>query len=114
MARLEAAGAICLGRLNMAEFAGDPTGHNNFFGPCRNPWNSAHITGGSSSGPGAAVAARLIYGALGSCTGGSIRIPAAVNGVVGLTPTYGRVSRYGAVPRAWSLDCVGPLARTAE
>ena len=113
MARLEAAGAISLGRLNMAEFAADASGHNEFFGACRNPWNPAHIAGGSSSGSGAAVAARLIYGALGSCTGGSIRVPAAVNGVVGLTPTYGRVSRYGAIPRAWNLDHVGPLARTA-
>jgi aspartyl-tRNA(Asn)/glutamyl-tRNA(Gln) amidotransferase subunit A len=111
--RLQAAGAICLGRLNTAEFAGDPAGHNKHFGACRNPWNPAHITGGSSSGSGAAVAARLVYGALGTCTGGSVRLPAAANGVVGLTPTYGRVSRYGVVPRAWSLDHVGPLTRTA-
>ena len=111
--RLQAAGAICIGRLNTAEFAGDGTGHNKFFGACRNPWNAAHITGGSSSGSGAAVAARLVYGALGTCTGGSVRLPAAANGVVGLTPTYGRVSRHGVVPRAWSLDHVGPLTRTA-
>lgn len=111
--RLEAAGAICLGRLNMAEFAADPTGHNAHYGACRNPWNPAYIPGGSSSGSGAAVAARLVYGSLGSCTGGSIRLPAAANGVVGLTPTYGRVSRYGVIPRSWSLDHVGPLARTA-
>ena len=114
MARLEAAGAICLGRLNMAEFAADPSGHNKFFGACRNPWDPAHISGGSSSGSGAAVAARLVYGALGTCTGGSIRIPAAVNGVIGLMPTYGRVSRYGAVPRSWNLDHIGPLTRTAQ
>ena len=113
IARLKAAGAICLGRLNTCEFAGDPTGHNKHFGACRNPWNPAHITGGSSSGSGAAVAARLVYGALGTCTGGSVRLPAAANGVVGLTPTYGRVSRYGVVPRAWSLDHVGPMTRTA-
>ncbi len=113
MARLEAAGAICLGRLNMAEFAADPTGHNAHFGVCRNPWNFAHIPGGSSGGSAAAVAARLVYGALGSDTGGSVRLPAAANGVVGLTSTYGRVSRFGAVPRSWSLDHVGPLARTA-
>ena len=113
IARLKAAGAICVGRLSTCEFAGDPTGHNKHFGACRNPWNPAHITGGSSSGSGAAVAARLIFGALGTCTGGSVRLPAAANGVVGLTPTYGRVSRYGVVPRAWSLDHVGPLARTA-
>lgn len=113
MQRLESAGAICLGRLNMAEFAADPTGHNAHYGACRNPWNPAYIPGGSSSGSGAAVAARLVYGALGSCTGGSIRLPAAANGIVGLTPTYGRVSRFGAVPRSWSLDHIGPLARTA-
>ena len=113
MRRLEAAGAICLGRLNMAEFAADPTGHNAHYGACRNPWNPDCIPGGSSSGSGAAVAARLVFGSLGSCTGGSIRLPAAANGVVGLTPTYGRVSRYGVVPRSWSLDHVGPLARTA-
>ena len=113
MARLEAAGAIQLGRLNMSEFAAGGTGHNKFFGHCRNPWNPAHITGGSSSGSGAAVAARLVYGALGSDTGGSVRLPAAANGVVGLSPTYGRVSRYGAVMRSWSLDHIGPLTRTA-
>lgn len=113
MRRLEAAGAICLGRLNMAEFAADPTGHNAHYGACRNPWNPAYIPGGSSGGSGAAVAARLVYGALGSCTGGSIRLPAAANGVVGLTPTYGRVSRFGTIPRSWSLDHIGPLARTA-
>lgn len=113
MRRLEAAGAICLGRLNMAEFAADPTGHNAHYGACRNPWNPVYIPGGSSGGSGAAVAARLVYGALGSCTGGSIRLPAAANGVVGLTPTYGRVSRFGTIPRSWSLDHIGPLARTA-
>ena len=113
IARLEAAGAICLGRLNTAEFAGDPSGHNAHFGTCRNPWNPAHMSGGSSSGSGAAVAARLVYAALGTCTGGSVRLPAAANGVIGLTPTYGRVSRHGVVPRSWSLDHVGPLTRTA-
>jgi aspartyl-tRNA(Asn)/glutamyl-tRNA(Gln) amidotransferase subunit A len=112
--RLDAAGAVDLGALNMAEFAAGPTGHNEHFGHCRNPFNPAHLTGGSSSGSGAAVAARLVYGALGSDTGGSIRLPAAANGVIGLKPTYGRVSRYGAMARAWSLDHVGPLTRTAE
>jgi aspartyl-tRNA(Asn)/glutamyl-tRNA(Gln) amidotransferase subunit A len=112
--RLDAAGAVDLGTLNMSEFAAGPTGHNEHFGHCRNPFNPAHITGGSSSGSGASVAARLVYGALGSDTGGSIRLPAACNGVVGLKPTYGRVSRYGALARAWSLDHVGPLTRTAE
>lgn len=113
MARLAAAGAVTLGRLNMSEFAAHPTGENAFFGACRNPWDAKHVTGGSSSGSAAAVAARLVYGALGSDTGGSIRIPAAFNGVCGLMPTYGLVSRYGALPRSWSLDHIGPLARTA-
>ena len=111
--RLDQAGAIDLGRLNMSEFAAGPTGHNKWYGDCRNPWNHGHITGGSSSGSGAAVAARLVYGALGSDTGGSIRLPAAANGVLGLKPTYGRVSRYGVLARSWSLDHIGPLARTA-
>ncbi|MBI4184550.1 MAG: amidase [Proteobacteria bacterium] len=113
MARLEAAGAICLGRLHMAEFAADASGHNAEFGPCRNPWNPAHIPGGSSGGSGASVAARAVFAALGSDTGGSVRLPAAANGVIGLMPTYGRVSRYGAIPRAWSLDHVGVLSHTA-
>jgi aspartyl-tRNA(Asn)/glutamyl-tRNA(Gln) amidotransferase subunit A len=114
LARLDGGGAVDLGTLNMSEFAAGPTGHNEHFGHCRNPHNPAHVTGGSSSGSGAAVAARLVYGALGSDTGGSIRLPAAANGVIGLKPTYGRVSRYGAMPRAWSLDHVGTLTRTAE
>lgn len=112
--RLAAAGAIWLGGLNMAEFAANPTGHNEHWGDCCNPWNTAHITGGSSSGSGAAVAARTCYGSLGSDTGGSIRLPAAANGVVGLKPTYGRVSRYALLPRAWSLDTIGPLTRTVR
>lgn len=112
--RLAAAGAIWLGGLNMAEFAANPTGHNEHWGDCCNPWNPAHITGGSSSGSGAAVAARTCYGSLGSDTGGSIRLPAAANGVVGLKPTYGRVSRYAILPRVWSLDTVGPLTRTVR
>ncbi len=112
--RMADAGAIWLGSLNMAEFAANPTGHNEHWGDCCNPWNPAHITGGSSSGSGAAVAARTCYGALGSDTGGSIRLPAAANGVVGLKPTYGRVSRYALLPRVWSLDTVGPLTRTVR
>ena len=112
--RMAEAGAIWLGTLNMAEFAANPTGHNEHWGDCCNPWNPAHITGGSSSGSGAAVAARACYGALGSDTGGSIRLPAAANGVVGLKPTYGRVSRYALLPRVWSLDTVGPLTRTVR
>ena len=112
--RLEAAGAHRLGALNMVEFAFGPTGHNPHTGHVRNPWNPAHITGGSSSGSGAAVAARLVPGALGSDTGGSIRMPAHFCGVTGLKPTNGRVSRANAMPLSFTLDTVGPLARTAE
>ena len=96
--RFDAAGAIEIGHLNMAEFAMGPTGHNEHYGRCRNPWNPDHITGGSSSGSGAAVAAALVFGALGSDTGGSVRLPAAACGVVGIKPTLGRVSRYGTMP----------------
>ncbi|MDI5935308.1 amidase [Halomonas kalidii] len=110
--RLDQAGALELGALNMSEFAAGPTGHNAHYGDVHNPWHTEHIPGGSSSGPGAAVAARLCYGSLGSDTGASIRVPAACCGVVGLKPTYGRISRYGAMPRSWSNDCMGPLART--
>ena len=112
--RLRAAGAVSLGELNMTEFALGPTGHNELHGPCRNPWNPAHIAGGSSSGSGAALAARIAFGTLGSDTAGSIRGPACANGVLGLKPTYGRVSRAGAMRLSWSMDHVGPLARTAE
>ena len=112
LTRLDAAGGIELGRLNMAEFAMGPTGHNDHFGRCRNPWNPDYITGGSSSGSGAAVAAGLVFGALGSDTGGSVRLPAAMCGVVGIKPTLGRVSRYGAMPLSHSLDSIGALART--
>ncbi len=111
LGKLDAAGGIELGRLNMAEFAMGPTGHNDHFGRCRNPWNTDHITGGSSSGSGAAVAAGLAFGALGSDTGGSVRLPAAACGVVGIKPTFGRVSRYGTMPLSHSLDCIGVLAR---
>ena len=111
--RLEGAGAVWLGNLNMSGFAANPAGHNVHYGHCCNPWDPESITGGSSSGSGAAVAARACFGAMGSDTGGSVRLPAAICGVVGLKPTYGLISRYGAVPRAWSLDAIGPLARTA-
>ena len=113
LARLEAAGAVNLGALSMSEFALSPTGYNEHYGHGRNPWNTAHCSGGSSSGSGAAVAARLVFGSLGSDTGGSIRYPAAMCGVTGLKPTYGRVSRAAVMPLAWTLDCVGPLARSA-
>jgi aspartyl-tRNA(Asn)/glutamyl-tRNA(Gln) amidotransferase subunit A len=114
VARLEAAGAITLGRLNLSELALGPFGDNAHHGDAETPWRSGHCAGGSSSGSGAAVAAGLVYGALGTDTGGSIRLPAACCGVVGLKPTYGRVSRAGAMPLSWSLDHVGPLARTVR
>jgi aspartyl-tRNA(Asn)/glutamyl-tRNA(Gln) amidotransferase subunit A len=112
--RLKDAGSIRLGSLQMAEFAYGPTGHNAHYGAVRNPWSVDHITGGSSSGSGSAVAARLTFAALGSDTGGSIRMPAHFCGVTGLKTTYGRVSRAGAMPLSQSLDTVGPLAQTAE
>jgi len=111
--RLEMAGAITLGGLNMAEFAHNPTGHN-AFGDCHNPWKPDYVTGGSSSGSGAAVAARFVSASLGSDTGGSIRMPASACGVTGLKPTQTRVSRYGAMPLSFSCDNLGPLARTAR
>jgi aspartyl-tRNA(Asn)/glutamyl-tRNA(Gln) amidotransferase subunit A len=106
------AGTILLGKLHMNEFAYGPDGDNVHDGPAHNPWNTDHMTGGSSSGSGAAVAASLCLGALGTDTGGSIRIPAALCGIVGLKPTYGRVSRYGITPLSWSLDHAGPMAKT--
>jgi aspartyl-tRNA(Asn)/glutamyl-tRNA(Gln) amidotransferase subunit A len=112
LTRLDAAGALDIARLSMVEFALGTTGHNEVAGTPRNPWNRAHITGGSSSGPGAAVAARFVYGALGSDTGGSIRLPAACCGLIGLKPTYGRVSRHGAMPLSFTLDHIGPLTRS--
>src|SRR3984893_5607288 len=112
--RLKDAGSIRLGSLQMAEFAYGPTGHNFHHGAVHNPWAFGHITGGSSSGSGSAVAARLTFAALGSDTGGSIRMPAHFCGVTGLKTTYGRISRAGAMPLSQSLDTVGPLARTAE
>ncbi len=114
LSRLHGAGAIYLGGLNMAEFATGPTGHNEHWGDCRNPWNRAHISGGSSSGSGASVAGRVVFGALGSDTGGSVRLPSACNGVVGLKPTMGLVSRRGIMPLSHTLDTVGPLARTVH
>jgi aspartyl-tRNA(Asn)/glutamyl-tRNA(Gln) amidotransferase subunit A len=114
LARLKDAGTVRLGSLQMVEFAYGPTGHNSHYGPVHNPWGLDHITGGSSSGSGAAVAARLTFAALGSDTGGSIRMPAHFCGVTGLKNTVGRVSRAGAMPLSQSLDTVGPLARSAE
>ena len=110
--RLKQAGAILVGKLNMHEFAYGDTSAQTYFGPVRNPWDRQRISGGSSGGSGAAVAARLCYGALGSDTGGSIRQPSAYCGIVGLKPTYGLVSTTGVVPLSWSLDHVGPMTRT--
>ncbi len=116
VARLARAGAILLGKLNMHEFAYGPEGLNAHYGDTRNPWSAGphRITGGSSSGSGAAVAAGLAPGSLGSDTGGSIRIPASLCGITGLKPTYGRVSRAGVLPLAWSMDHVGPMTRSAR
>jgi aspartyl-tRNA(Asn)/glutamyl-tRNA(Gln) amidotransferase subunit A len=112
--RLKDAGTVRLGSLQMVEFAYGPTGHNPHYGAVRNPWNTDHITGGSSSGSGSAVAARLTFAALGSDTGGSIRMPAHFCGVTGLKTTVGLISRAGAMPLSWTLDTVGPLAQTVE
>jgi aspartyl-tRNA(Asn)/glutamyl-tRNA(Gln) amidotransferase subunit A len=110
--RLEEAGAIILGKLNMHEFAFGATSAISHFGPVRNPWNLERVPGGSSGGSGAAVAARLCAGALGTDTGGSIRIPAAHCGIVGLKPTYGLASIRGIVPMIVSQDHVGPMCRS--
>jgi len=112
--RLREAGAIVVGKNNLHEFAYGATNENPHYGSARNPWDRERITGGSSGGSGAAVAAGLGYASMGSDTGGSIRCPAALCGVVGIKPTYGRVSRAGVLPLSWSLDHCGPLTRTVE
>jgi aspartyl-tRNA(Asn)/glutamyl-tRNA(Gln) amidotransferase subunit A len=114
IARLRSAGAIILGKTNLHEFAYGITSNNPHFGPVRNPWDLNRIPGGSSGGSAAAVAAGLCSAAIGTDTGGSIRIPSACCGVVGLKPAFGRVSCYGVVPLARSLDHAGPITRTAE
>jgi aspartyl-tRNA(Asn)/glutamyl-tRNA(Gln) amidotransferase subunit A len=112
--RLTAAGAVVLGKLNMHEFAFGGSSAFSHFGPVRNPWNLAVSPGGSSGGSATAVSAQLCYASIGSDTGGSIREPAAYCGIVGLKPSYGRVSTRGAIPLSWSLDHLGPMTRTVH
>ena len=112
--RLAAAGAVMVGKTNLNEFAAGTSGKNVHFGDVRNPWSRAHSAGGSSSGSAVAVAAGMSLAALGTDTGGSIRVPAACVGIVGLRPTFGRVPIQGVFPRAESFDVVGPLARTVR
>jgi len=112
--KIFAAGGLSLGKLNMHEIALGLTNVNPHFGACHNPWNLSRVTGGSSGGSGAALAAGLCMGSLGSDTGGSIRVPAALCGVVGLKPTYGRVSLSGVIPLSWNLDHAGPMARNVR
>src|SRR5579872_6178167 len=107
--QLRKAGAIIIGKTNTHEFA-----YGTYTPPTRNPWDTTRIPGGSSGGSAAAVVSGMCLGALGTDTGGSIRIPAACCGVTGLKPTYGRVSCYGVIPLSWTLDHVGPLARSDE
>ena len=112
--RIKAAGAYCIGKLHMTEFAFDGTSLNRHYGPARNPWDLARMAGGSSSGPGAAVASGQVPIAIGTDTGGSVRVPAALCGITGLKPTFGLISRYGVTPLSWSMDHVGPMTRTVR
>src|SRR5699024_6830931 len=110
--RLRAAGVVQLGKHNLHEYALGVTTENPHYGNTLNPWDNNKVAGGSSGGAGAAIAAGMIIGSIGSDTSGSIRIPAACCGIVGLKPTYGRISKHGCYPEAWTLDTVGPMART--
>lgn len=112
--KLREEGAVIIGKLNMHEFAYGVTNKNAYFGNANNPWDVERSPGGSSGGSGAAVAAGLAYASLGSDTGGSIRTPSALCGIFGLKPTFGRVSKFGAIPLAWSLDHIGPMTRSAQ
>src|SRR5215469_9420122 len=112
--RLKNAGAVLLGKTNLHEFALGGTSAVSYFGPVHNPWALDRIPGGSSGGSGAATAAGLCFGSLGTDTAGSVRIPASYCGVVGFKPTYGHVSNRGVVPLSWTLDHLGPLCRTVE
>jgi aspartyl-tRNA(Asn)/glutamyl-tRNA(Gln) amidotransferase subunit A len=113
ISRLQTAGSVNIGALNLSEMVAGPTGQNPVFGDCCNALDPQRIAGGSSSGSGSAVASGAVFGSIGSDTGGSIRIPASLNGLYGMKPTYGRLSRGGCFPRAYSVDCPGPLARSA-
>jgi aspartyl-tRNA(Asn)/glutamyl-tRNA(Gln) amidotransferase subunit A len=112
--RLTAAGAVIIGKVNMHEFAYGFTNENPHYGDCRNPWDTTRIPGGSSGGSAVATVTSMSIAALGSDTGGSIRLPACLNNIVGLKPTYGRVSKYGVLPLSWSMDHVGPMTKTVE
>jgi len=112
--KLKQAGVVLLGKLNMHEIALGVTNENPHYGPCRNPWDLQRISGGSSGGSAAALSARLCLGSLGSDTGGSIRIPSSLCGVVGVKPTFGRVSLQGVIPLSWNLDHAGPMARSVR
>ena len=112
--RLKQAGAVIVGKTNMHEFAWGGTTDNPHYGTCRNPWNPKRFPAGSSGGSGVAVAARTCLGAIGTDTGGSIRLPSSVNGIVGIRPTFARVSNHNVVPLAWTMDTVSPMTRTVE
>src|SRR5690625_5255477 len=112
--KLRNAGAIFTGKLNLHEYAWGATTSSPHFGPCHNPWNLEKISGGSSGGSGAALTSDMTMASLGTDTGGSVRIPAALCGIVGLKQTYGRVSNYGSFPLAWTLDHIGPMTKSVK